>query len=86
MWWIIAVAIIALVVVVLLLIWFTGAGGKAFGEVGTKISSLGDCDKDGAADMFDKCPCDSSIGDSFPSGTTVCPKVCTGNKDTDCAK
>ena len=57
MWWIIAVAILVLLVVILILIWFRSSGDKAFGEVGKKIDSLGDCDNDNVANMWDKCPC-----------------------------
>jgi flagellar basal body-associated protein FliL len=74
--WIIITAIIALVVVVLIIMWFSGAGGKAFEEVEGKIGSLGDDDGDGVANMFDKCPCDPNIGSEFPEGVTECGIKC----------
>lgn len=57
MWWIIAIAALVLLVVILILVWFRGSGDRAFGEVGKKIDSLGDCDNDNVANMWDKCPC-----------------------------
>ncbi len=86
MWWVIAIAILVLLVVILILVWFRGSGDKAFGEVGKKIDSLGDCDNDNVANMWDKCKCDPNIGDSMPEGVTECPKKCSGNAEVDCVK
>lgn len=60
MWWIIVAAIIALVAVIIILVWFTGAGGRLFGNLDTTISGLKDSDLDGASDLLDKCPCDAN--------------------------
>jgi len=81
--WIIIAAIIALVVVVLVIWWFRGGGGKAFGEVEKKIDSLGDCDKDGIANMFDKCPCTAVGGEENPEAEG-CPLGTPANPETSC--
>ncbi|MBS3169309.1 hypothetical protein J4210_02390 [Candidatus Woesearchaeota archaeon] len=73
MWWIIMAAILAIVIVIIVIIWFKGSGGRAFEDVDKKIGGLADCDKDGVADLFDKCKCDPAIGEDFPSGVTACP-------------
>ena len=80
MWWIIAAAIIAILIIIFIMIWFKESGGKAFGSVDTQIDTLGDCDKDNVADLFDKCPC--MVGDP---GSTVdgCPK---GQNATKCGE
>ena len=72
-WWIISTAVIALILVVLIISWFQGSGGKAFGNVGTQIDNLGDCDNDGVANMFDKCPC-LSFGNEENSEADGCPE------------
>ncbi len=80
--WIIVTAIIALVVVVLIIWWFRSGGGKAFSEVESKIESLGDCDGDGAANMFDKCPCTPVTGEENPEAEG-CP---VGTPATECTE
>lgn len=54
-WQTLALAIIAIVVVILVILWFRGSGERGFGFLGEKIGELKDTDKDGVADMFDKC-------------------------------
>ena len=76
MWWIIMTAILVVIVLILLLIWFKGGAGKLFGNLETQTDNLADCDKDNVADLFDKCKCDPSIGDSFPEGITKCSTLC----------
>jgi len=83
MWWIIVTAIIALVVVVIVLIGFGGGSSRLFGEVDTKITSLGDCDNDGVANMFDKCPCNAGFTDTVPPNG--CPQ-CTAEELKSCNK
>ena len=63
-WQQMVLAIIAVVVVTFVIIWFKGGGEKAFGNLGDKIGSLGDCDGDHVSDMFDKCPCDTFATES----------------------
>ena len=60
MWWIIVAAIIALVAVVIIIVWFTGTGGRLFGNIDTTITGLKDYDQDGVSDLLDKCPCDAN--------------------------
>jgi hypothetical protein len=81
MWWIIAAAIIAIIVVVFMILWFRSGGEKAYDGLSDKISGLGDYDKDGVADLFDKCPCEADIGDDWPEGKTEC-----STKAKDCKK
>ena len=71
-WWIISTAVIALVLVVLIIIWFQGSGDKAFGSLGDQIDDLEDCDNDGVANMFDKCPC-KDYGDEENPDFKGCP-------------
>ena len=73
MWWIIATAVIAIIVVVLLIVWFKSSGGKLFENLDDTVGDLGDLDGDGVADIFDKCPCDSGIGEKFEGETKTCP-------------
>ena len=80
MWWILAVAIIAFLIVVLILIWFRSSGERAFGEVGSKISGLGDCDDDKTANMFDKCAYDAKYTEPPKGGT------CSETGKENCAK
>jgi flagellar basal body-associated protein FliL len=94
MWWVIAIAILVLLVVILILVWFRSSGDKAFGEVGKKIDSLGDCDNDNVANMWDKCSCDpedanaevdgcpSSIKKDTPKDNPLLTKV--AGKDCTC--
>lgn len=83
--WIIVTMVIALVVVILVIMWFSRGGAKGFGEVEKKLGGLGDCDKDGAADMFDKCPCDpgktelkegETCGSAGSEAVKNCPEEC----------
>lgn len=88
--WIIITAIIALVVVVLIIMWFSKGGGKAFEEIEGKISSLGDCDGDGIANMFDKCPCNAVVGEENPAAVgcplTQGPTECGPVEKENCEK
>ena len=89
-WEQILLAVIALVVVVLVVLWFRGGGEKAFGQVGEKIDSLGDCDEDGVANMFDKCPCIPVIGEENPNAPgcpkEIAPTPCTKPQTENCNK
>ncbi len=76
MWMIIMSAILAILIVILIIIWFKGSGEKGFGDVNKKIGGLSDCDGDHVADLFDKCKCDASIGDTFPKEVTACGVSC----------
>ena len=76
LWWIIATAIVALLAVILILVFFKGSSERVFSEVGERIEGLQDRDKDNVADLFDKCPCDPDIGESFPPGITECRIKC----------
>lgn len=82
MWWIIAAAILALVVVIMIIMWIKGSGDKVFDDLDEKIDEFGDCDDDGTADVFDKCPCDSTVQGELPKGTTK--ENCKQCTDTDC--
>jgi len=88
--WIIIAAIIALVVVVLIILWFSGSGKKAFGEIEGKIDSLGDCDNDNVANMFDKCPCIAVVGEESPEAAgcslNQLPMECDGVQKENCLK
>jgi hypothetical protein len=68
--------IITLTIGFILLIWILGfsKGGldKLFTGLGDKIEDLEDCDQDGAANMFDKCPC-TETGISEHDDLTGCP-------------
>jgi len=77
-WWVISAAVIALIIVVLIIVWFRGSGGKAFDTVDTQIDSLGDCDGDDIANMFDKCPCDPEGENPELEG---CPDSVTKDND-----
>ena len=76
-WWIIATAIIAMIVVIFIITWFQGGGSRLFSGLEDKTQGLKDQDKDNFADLFDKCPCDPNIGDTFPEGVTECKVKCT---------
>ncbi len=79
MWWLIATAVVALLVVILILFWFRGSGGTAFEVINKNIGGLGDKDGDKVADTFDKCPCDPSITDEWPTALQElkkCPIEC----------
>ena len=56
-WWIIIAILLGIIVVALILMWFKGTGDEGFASIGVTIDSLGDCDGDGVANAFDKCPC-----------------------------
>ena len=71
----IILAIAIAVVVILILVWFQGSGGKLFGGINEQIGGLGDKDKDGIADTFDKCPCDPKIGSELAEGKQCGPPI-----------
>lgn len=88
--WVIIGAVIALVVLVLVIFWFQEGGKKGFGVVQGQIRELNDCDKDGTADMFDKCDCDPKIGEAYPEGAISClqagARECTAEEKANCQK
>lgn len=80
MWWIVGTALLVIIVVAIILSFFNESGGKAFDVVGDNIDSLGDCDEDQVANMFDKCPCDK-IGNEENPDLEGCPKSITNATD-----
>lgn len=90
-WQQLVLAILAVVVVTLVIIWFQKGGEGAYGNLGEKISALGDYDNDNIGDLFDKCPCDAGTTKNkefpgCPSTTTTDAKVTELNKDCDTKK
>ncbi len=76
LWWIISAAVIAILALIFITIWFSSAGNKLFQGFDTTIGSLQDRDQDGVTDLLDKCPCDATIGNEYPSGRSTCGIVC----------
>ncbi|MBU1974627.1 MAG: hypothetical protein KKH52_04505 [Nanoarchaeota archaeon] len=57
LWWILGTALIVVIFVILFGVFQSDSLGKIFGNIGDRLDDLGDCDRDGVANMFDKCPC-----------------------------
>lgn len=76
--------VLVIIIVMLILVWFKGAGDQGFEVIGDQIDTLGDCDGDGAANMFDKCPCDA-IGNEEHHNLTGCPISHSGNSPGNCS-
>lgn len=55
---VIIIALVLITVAIILIAVFTGMFRKEGSELDNKINGLSDCDDDGVANMFDKCPCD----------------------------
>ena len=74
---VIIVAAILLVTLVIVLVFVSGGFKKLFGGVDNKIDNLGDPDKDGVTNLFDKCPCEAAGAkpskefEGCPEGTTA---------------
>jgi hypothetical protein len=75
-WQQIVLAVIAVVVVVVVVMFFRSGSEKGFGFAEGKIGELGDCDKDGVADLYDKCDCDPDVGDEWTAAKNN-SKQCT---------
>jgi len=75
--------VLVIIIVMLIIVWFKGAGDQGFEVIGDQIDTLGDCDSDGAANMFDKCPCDP-IGNEEHPELKGCPKSHSGESGRDC--
>ena len=64
-WQQIMLAVIAVVVVVVVIMFFRSGSEKGFGFAEGKIGELCDSDGDGVADLYDKCDCDTSVGEEW---------------------
>lgn len=64
------IAIILLVTLFIILYTTTNLFKKEGGQISDKITGAGDWDKDGVANMFDKCPCGNQADDPDNKG---CP-------------
>lgn len=62
----IIVVAILLITLIVIVVWAGGGFKKLFGGVDEKIGGLQDCDDDKTTDLYDKCPCDSSVQDNWP--------------------
>ena len=80
MWKYIVGGVLALVILIVIIIIFSKGTGVAYDDLKDKLDGAKDCDKDGAINLFDKCPCDDSVQDTWPEDLKVtkeCRLTCT---------
>ena len=71
MFWIIILALVAIIAGIIIIMLSKGGFEKAFGGVDAQLDNLGDYDKDGVSNMFDKCPC-THLGNEAEPGLSGC--------------
>ena len=70
------VALILITTAIIIIASFTGFWKTEGNELDNQIGKVDDCDEDGIANMFDKCPCDDKNEDGCKAKLTD-PKSCS---------